>query len=120
MPLSLLDVAVPGAPTDDGREVLGDLVSVSLATRDTQQATFSVHRLVLDVTRRFLAPDVAETRLTEALGWMKAALVGNGQDLRTWRVLVPLAEHAETVAGHADAAAITDPTARCWVSSASC
>jgi tetratricopeptide (TPR) repeat protein len=104
VPLSLLE--------EDGREALADLVSVSLATRDTGAGHFTVHRLVLDVTRRFMAAPLAATRLTEALGWVDAAFVGDGGDVRSWPVLVPLAEHAETVANHADTAGIADPTAR--------
>jgi tetratricopeptide (TPR) repeat protein len=48
--------------------------------------------------------------VTEALGWVNAAFTGNAQDVRTWKVLDPLAPHAEAVAGYADAAGIAKPT----------
>ena len=112
MPESLLDVPVPGAATaDDPHAALDDLANYSLATRDPETETFLLHRLIQDVTRRGLAQAGTESRrLTEALGWMDAAFTGDPQDVRTWKVLDPLAPHAEAVAGHADAAGIAEPT----------
>ena len=112
VPESLLDVPVPGAATaDDPHAALDDLTKYSLATRDPETETFLLHRLILDVTRRGLAQAGTERRrLTEALGWIDAAFTGNPQDVRTWKILDPLAPHAEAVAGHADAAGIAEPT----------
>ncbi len=54
-------------------------------TRDPDDGTFLVHRLVQDVTRRGLAEAGSERqRLTEALGWVDAAFAGDPQDVRTW------------------------------------
>jgi tetratricopeptide (TPR) repeat protein len=114
VPVSLLDVAVPNAAGDgDAHAALDDLVTYSLATRDAEGGTFLVHRLVQDVTRRELAEAGTETqRLTEALGWVGAAFVGDPGDVRNWAQLAPLAPHAAAVAGHADAAGISNPTGR--------
>src|SRR5205823_1747739 len=50
--------------------------------------------------------------LAEALGWVNAAFVGDPDDVRSWRMLDPLAPHALAVAGRADEAGIPEPTAR--------
>jgi tetratricopeptide (TPR) repeat protein len=112
VPESLLDVSVPGAADEgDAHAALDDLTAYSLAARDPDGETFLVHRLIQDVTRRGLAEAGTGTqRVTEALGWVNAAFTGNAQDVRTWKVLDPLARHAEAVAGYADAAGIAKPT----------
>ena len=96
----------------DAREALADLEAHSLVTRSGETPTFSIHRLVLDVTRHN-SPSILKHRdLKAALRWVDAAFVGHPQDVRTWSVLVPLASHALVVAGHADAAEIRKPTAK--------
>jgi tetratricopeptide (TPR) repeat protein len=112
VPVSLLDVPVPGAAEAvDAHAALDDLTAYSLAARDAEGEAFLLHRLVMDVTRRALAQAGRERqRLTEALGWVDAAFAGNPQDVRTWKVLTPLTPHAEAVAGFADAAGIAEPT----------
>jgi Tetratricopeptide repeat len=64
------------------------------------------------VTRRSLTGEGRKAALTQALGWVNAAFVGDPGDVRTWPVLDPLAPHAGAVTHHADAAAIPEPTAR--------
>jgi tetratricopeptide (TPR) repeat protein len=92
---------------------LDDLTTYSLATRDPGGETFLVHRLVQVATRRDLEREGRdEARLTEALEWVNDAFVGNPLDVRSWKTLDPLAPHAETVVGFADAAGIVRPTAR--------
>jgi hypothetical protein len=92
---------------------LDDLATYSLATRNPADATFLVHRLVQDVTRRGLeASGRTLDRLTEALARVNAAFSGNPQDVRIWPTLDPVAPHAEAVAGLADKAGIGEPTAR--------
>jgi tetratricopeptide (TPR) repeat protein len=109
IPESLLDVAAPGAAAeDDGYAALAELESYSLVTRADETPSFTVHRLVQEVTRR--VADAAT--LGEALGWIDDAFVGEPQDVRDWPVLDPLLPHVRTVAGHADEAGITEPTAR--------
>jgi hypothetical protein len=114
IPESLLDVAVPGDETavEDAPAALADLERYSLVTRARDEPTFTVHRLVQDVTRRSLKAEAGQAALSQALGWVNAAFVGNPGDVRTWPVLDPLAPHAGAVAQHADAAAIPEPTAR--------
>ena len=112
VPEFLMDVPVPNVPEQDMREALADLTAYSLVTRDPVLPRFSVHRLVLDVTRRGLDPDVARPVLEQALGWVDDAFTGDPQDVRTWPRLDPLAEHAEAVALAARDQGIADPTAR--------
>lgn len=108
IPASLLDVAVPGVAQDDAYAALAELEAYSLVNRGAGASTFSVHRLVQAVTRR-----VADAgRLSEALGWLDAAFVGEPQDVRAWPVLDALLPHVCAVAAHADEAGIADPTAR--------
>src|SRR6185295_15850824 len=96
VPAFLLDVPVPGIAPEDGHAALDDLVTYSQATRDPDSATFLVHRLLQDVTRRGLTEAmIATARLIEALGWMDDAFVGHPQDVRTWPVLEPLSPHAD-------------------------
>ena len=109
IPESLLEVAVPGAAAeDDAYAALAELESYSLVTRAEAAPNFTVHRLVQAVTRS--SADLPA--LTEALGWIDDAFVGDPQDVRTWPVLDPLLPHAQAVAGHADEAGIAAPTAR--------
>ncbi len=79
IPESLLDVAVPGDETavEDARAALADLERYSLVTRARDEPTFTVHRLVQDVTRRSLKGDAGRAALTQALGWIDAAFVGD-------------------------------------------
>ncbi len=111
VPVSLLDVPVPGA-TGDPLEALADLAAYSLVTRDTVASTFLAHRLVLDVTRLALPEAMGRQRLEEALTWVNAAFSEAPGDVRNWPRLDPLAEHAWAAVLHADAAGIAEPTAR--------
>ncbi len=117
IPESLLDLPVPESPEEpDPRDALVELANYSLVTRDNETPTFTVHRLVQDVTRRSLKnspdPGPATEILGEALRWVDAAFVGDPNDVRTWPTLDPLAPHARAVVRYADAAGIADPTAR--------
>ena len=93
-------------------DALAELDTYSLVTRSRQSPTFTVHRLVQDVTRRSLRDDTEHRALTEALRWVNDAFVGDPEDVRTWPTLDPLAPHARAAARHADRAGIADPTAR--------
>ena len=116
IPESLLEVAVPGDPeaAGDGWEALRQLEGFSLVNRSAEAPIFSVHRLVQEVGRLWQQQlDKPEpNELEPALRWLNAAFVGNPQDVRSWGVLDPLAPHAQVVAGFADQAGISDPTAR--------
>jgi tetratricopeptide (TPR) repeat protein len=112
IPEFLLDVPIADVDTEDLRGALADLAAYSLVTRQAERPTFSVHRLVQEVTRRSLAPDELPKSLVEALNWIDAAFTGDPMDVRDWPRLDPLVPHARTVAAHADAFAITAPTIR--------
>ncbi|GKS70065.1 tetratricopeptide repeat protein [Nitrosomonas sp. PY1] len=112
IPESLLEVPIP-----DGRNeanpltALAELASYSLATRATDNPSFSVHRLVQEVTRRQLE-DSTHICLTEALRWINAAFIGFPQDVRNWPVLDPLQPHVQAVITYADQAGIATPVSR--------
>jgi len=93
-------------------EALAELETYSLVTRSGESPTFTVHRLVQDVTRRSLRDDAEHRALTESLRWINAAFVGDPQDVRTWPTLDPMAPHARAVAQHADQRDIDGPAAR--------
>jgi len=109
IPESLLDEA---EPTPDAREALADLEAYSLVTRADETPSFTVHRLVQDVTRRSLPANSEPVSLKAALAWVGEVFVGDPRDVRTWPVLAPLAPHALTVALAADTEQISEPTAR--------
>ena len=114
IPESLLEVFVAGEDNAevDRHDALAELETYSLVTRAADAPTFSVHRLVQDVTRRTLRNDTNHRALNEALRWANAAFVGDPQDVRTWPALDPLVSHARAVAEHADGNGIADPTGR--------
>ena len=123
IPESLLAVAVPedagearataGAPADS-LAALVELESYSLVRRASDAPSFTIHRLLQEVSRRprdDTAP-AAAAALRAALAWVDAAFVGDPGDVRDWPLLDALAPHALAVARYADAAGIADPTAR--------
>jgi tetratricopeptide (TPR) repeat protein len=112
VPAVLLDVPLSDGKAPQGLDPLLDLARYSLITRDAAAEAFSVHRIVRDQTDRHLAANPAKhrARLSDALGWINAAFVGEGGDVRTWLYLGPLAPHAERVAWAADNAGIWHPT----------
>jgi tetratricopeptide (TPR) repeat protein len=112
VPESLLNVPIPGAEKDKLRESYDDLAAYSLVTRDTEGPFFLVHRLVQDVMRRSLAGNAPQRGLSEALGWIDAAFVGQPNDVRNWPRLNPLVPHVRTVTAYADVEGIVQPTAQ--------
>jgi tetratricopeptide (TPR) repeat protein len=114
IPRTLLQVAIPEAEPLDVEAVedaWADLVSYSLASVTGAQ-TFTVHRLVQDVTRQWLAKEVADIHLLEALRWVNAAFVGKAHDVDSWPVLDPLVSHALAVSGHPARIGDSEPTSR--------
>ena len=67
----------------DPHDALADLEAYSLVTRAAESPTFSVHRLVADVTRRNLRDDTESSALRRALRWLNDAFVGDPQDVRS-------------------------------------
>lgn len=116
IPESLLEVAIPNLSeveaSLDPRDALVELATYSLVTRAAETPTFTVHRLVQDVTRRSLHNDPGNGLLNVALVWVDAAFEGDTQDVRTWPVLDPLAPHARAIVTFADDVEITEPTGR--------
>jgi tetratricopeptide (TPR) repeat protein len=99
-------------PAIDPREALADLEAHSLVMRADETASFVVHRLVQDVTRRGIQENDRQRYLKAALRWIDATFVGDPEDVRTWPVLSPIAPHALAAARYADAEHISEPTAR--------
>jgi tetratricopeptide (TPR) repeat protein len=114
IPESLLDVPIPDLEEleVDPRGGLVQLETYSLVTRAAEAPTFTVHRLVQDVTRRSLKDHSPQESLIEALRWVNAAFKGDPQDVRTWSTLDPLGPHAQAVVAFADNAGVAEPTAR--------
>jgi hypothetical protein len=113
VPASLLDVAAPGATSEEAKRGLRGLAAYSLINAAADGGAFTVHRLVQDVTRRgLIQAGTARERLAGALGWVDTAFTGHPGDVRNWPHLDPLAPHADAVSAQADAAGIADPTGR--------
>jgi len=100
------------ATTPDPRDALAELADYSLVKRSDEEPTFSVHRLVQDVTRRTLPEGEKLPCLKQALQWVNDAFVGDPQDVRSWPVLEPLILHARAIVAFADQQNVPDPTAR--------
>ncbi|MCP5142293.1 MAG: tetratricopeptide repeat protein [Chromatiales bacterium] len=111
IPETLLAVRVADDALADPEAALAELETYSLVQRDPDAPQFSVHRLVQDVTRRSLDAASARARLHEALDWLRAAFVGEAQDVRDWPVLEPLAVHVAAVCAAGDGQGIEVPTA---------
>jgi len=114
IPESLLDVPIPDLEELDA-DARGDLVQLetySLVIRAGEALSFTVHRLVQDVTRRSLKDRSPQKSLIEALRWVDAAFEGDPGDIRTWPTLDPLGPHARAVVTFADTAGVAEPTAR--------
>src|SRR6185369_16007009 len=103
---------VPQDPVKDPRAAFSQLAAYSLVTRAGDAPSFTVHRLVQDVTRRSLKDHSLQESLIEALRWVNAAFNGDPGDVRTWPTLDPLGPHARVVVAFADTAGVADPTAR--------
>jgi len=112
IPESLLEVPIPDVETETAPfTALAELEAYSLISREQDRPSFSVHRLVQDVTRRQQS-NAKNSRLPEALRWLNDAFVGDPQDVRHWPVLEPLLPHSSAVASRADKRGIGEPTNR--------
>ena len=108
------DVASDDAVSSaDPKDALADLEAYSLVTRAAESPTFSVHRLVADVTRRNLRDDTESSTLRRALRWLNRRLRRRPTgcphlgDARSARSPCP-----RRLQAHADHAGIAEPTAR--------
>ncbi|GKS59432.1 hypothetical protein YTPLAS18_29590 [Nitrospira sp.] len=113
IPESLLEVSIPGGEGQvDPFESLAELESYSLVARAVGSPTFTVHRLVQEVTRRSMREDREQDGLFEVLHWLDTAFAGfDPTNPGDWPMLAPLLPHVRAVSAHADAAGIREPTA---------
>ena len=110
IPESLIEKPVP--ESDSQADMLGSLAeleSYSLANRAVDSLSFSVHRLVQEVTRRNQCDDVRHIALRVTLCWIYTAFTGDPTNPGDWPVLESLLPHARTISAHADAAGISAP-----------
>jgi tetratricopeptide (TPR) repeat protein len=112
VPNFLVEVPIPDVVDENIEEALADLAAYSLVRRNPQRQEFSVHRLVQDVTRRSLIDQESPPSLIGALGWINSSFPFEADDVRYWPRAEPLAPHARAITEHADAAGISEPTAR--------
>ncbi|MEM9399548.1 MAG: tetratricopeptide repeat protein [Verrucomicrobiota bacterium] len=79
----------------DIRAALGKLAAYSLATFKDDSASFTVHRVLMAVTRAQMNEEMREASLSAALRWLSQAMPdGNTNDVDTWPTVTPLAPHA--------------------------
>jgi len=110
VPDFLIAVPVPGI-AEDLDEALAELAAYSLVRRNPDRQEFSVHRLVQDVTRRSLSGADARAALTQALGWLDDAFMGDADDPRQRPKMERLAPHVRAATEHGAGAGIGVPTA---------
>lgn len=107
IPFSALECE--GAPPD-ARTLLAELENLSLAHRTDNGDSFTVHRVVQEITRQQQpAPPPA---LLNALTWINDIVPDEIADFRSWPIAVPLAAHAKAVALHCIACEIGGPISR--------
>jgi tetratricopeptide (TPR) repeat protein len=112
IPLLLFDAAPLAEAVPDPREALAGLAGYSLARFDASGEAVLVHRLVQEITRGRIPAGDRTARLQLALAAVNDLAPDAAQDVRTWAVWTPLAAHVEAVSRSADAAGLTEPTAR--------
>jgi pimeloyl-ACP methyl ester carboxylesterase len=114
IPESLLEVPVPGHTSEetDALSALSELESYSLVSRAAATPSFSIHRLVQEVTRSPQSAALRNELITGALQWIDTAFVGDPSDVHNWPVLDPLAPHAQAVIEHAATVGIAEINSR--------
>jgi tetratricopeptide (TPR) repeat protein len=95
----------------DARSHLIALTDLHLATLNPAEQTFSVHRLLQEISRQ-QQPEPQPPALLIALKWINGEMPNGTDDVRTWPIAIPLAPHAVVVAQFAAAREIPAPTAR--------
>ena len=117
---TIMDVLRKDDDSDDAVEppdledLLAELEGLSLLKWELGQGSFSVHRLVQDITQGRLTEAERDPLLTIALALINEALPSDPppDDVRSWWIWEPLHQHVNRVIAAADAAGITTPTAR--------
>lgn len=107
LPRSTLDAHPHPA---DARRRVSELDHLHLVRFQQDGKSFTVHRLVQEITRQKQAEPLPPHALVTALLWINDAFTGDPMDVRTWTALDPLAPHAQLVVSFADARAKFDPT----------
>jgi tetratricopeptide (TPR) repeat protein len=98
IPVSLLEnVPVDGA---DARDALSGLVSWSLARWTAVGDSFTIHRLVQEITRQRLADNMKESALECALEILNEKLPEPDWDHKGWQLWERLAPHCRTLLDH--------------------
>ncbi len=107
LPLKHLD-AFEGV---DARSGLNELKDFHLATLNPQDQTFSVHRLLQEISRQ-QQPEPQPPALLTALEWINGEMPDDTDNVQTWPVAGPLMPHVVDVANFASLRDIPEPSAR--------
>lgn len=102
IPKTLLAVDIPDIEPMDMQAAWAELKKYSLTSSAADKQSFTVHRLVQDITRSRLDEAVRLLTLNETLGWVDAAFVGDPQDVNSWPVLEPLVPHVISILEYAE------------------
>lgn len=102
IPRTLLDVDIPDVEAIDMQAAWAELKKYSLASSAADKQSFTIHRLVQDITRSRLDESLILQTLNEALGWVDDAFVGDPTDVNSWAVLEPLLSHVLSLLEYAE------------------
>jgi tetratricopeptide (TPR) repeat protein len=95
----------------DPRALLVELCDLHLATLSADGASFTIHRLLQEITRQ-QQTEAPPPALLTALEWLNAEMPQETYDVRTWPIAVPLLPHALAAATPAADRDIPTPTTR--------
>ena len=102
-----------GATAIDVEAALADLAEYSFVKWDAEKTAVIAHRLVLEVTRYRMPSADRRAWLQRSLAMMDEFVVGDPDDVRTWKLVYdPARDHTVAVVTHADLAGIAEPTSR--------
>ena len=107
VPLSALASLTNGA-----RSHLIELENLHLVRFREDGQSFTVHRLVQEITRQKQGNPLPPRALVTALSWINGLFPVDLDDVRRWPLLEPLIPHAQSVLSFADSHAISKPTSR--------
>lgn len=102
IPRTLLTVDIPDVEPIDMQVAWAELKKYSLVNSAADKQSFTVHRLVQDITRSRMDAESTEQTLNEALAWVNEAFVDGSDDVNNWPVLDPLVPHVISLLGYAE------------------